>query len=173
MLAPLAAAAQTFDVVGACRSGVPHGAYELRTQDGRLRVVGAFAQGKKTGTFIFWSSSGARVAVLPYQDDEKTGTVALWYTVPGATRERQRKLEAPYVANRLNGIKRSWNPRGSRRAEFRYQRGVLTDARAWEDNGIRRSAPEAAAQAAADESTDRQLFAALEALVRDHSPHCD
>ena len=63
-------------------------------QDGRLRVVGAFAHGRKTGTFIFWNTSGARVAVIPYQDDEKAGTVALWYTVPGARRELQRKLEA-------------------------------------------------------------------------------
>ena len=83
-LAPLALGAQTFDVVGACRNGVPHGAYELHTQDGRLRVVGAFAHGRKTGTFIFWNTSGARVAVIPYQDDEKAGTVALWHTVPGA-----------------------------------------------------------------------------------------
>lgn len=170
---PLAAGAQTFDVVGSCRSGVPHGAYELRTQDGRLRVVGAFAQGRKTGTFIFWNASGARVAVIPYQDDDKAGTVALWYTVPGARRESQRKLEAPYVENNLNGIKRSWNPRGTRRAEFRYQRGVLIDAKAWEEDGTPRPTPDAQAQAAADEVTDSQLFTELEALVRDHSPHCD
>jgi hypothetical protein len=173
VLAPLAAAAQTFDVVGACRGGVPHGAYELRTQDGRLRVVGAFAQGRKTGTFIFWNSSGARVAVIPYQDDEKAGTVALWYSAPDARREPQRKLEAPYVENKLNGIKRSWNRLGGQRAEFRYQRGVLTDAQAWEDDGAPRPARDAEAQAAADDATDMRLFATLETLVRDHSPHCD
>ncbi|HVR93817.1 MAG TPA: hypothetical protein VHI75_08220 [Casimicrobiaceae bacterium] len=172
-LAPLVASAQTLDVVGACRSGIPNGAYELRMQDGRLRVVGAFAHGRKTGTFIFWNASGARVAVIPYQDDEKAGTVALWYTVPGARRERQRKLEAPYVENRLHGIKRSWNPRGGRRAEFRYQRGVLIDARAWEDDGTPRPKPETLAQAATDEITDGQLFAALEALIHDHPPHCE
>ena len=142
-------------------------------QDGRLRVVGAFAHGKKTGTFIFWNASGARVAVIPYQDDDKAGTVALWYTVPGARRELQRKLEAPYVENRLHGIKRSWNPRGGRRAEFRYQRGALIDAKAWRDDGTPRPKPEAEAQAAADEATDRQLFAALEALIHDHPPHCE
>jgi hypothetical protein len=172
-LAPLAAGAQTFDVVGACRSGVPNGAYELRTHDGRLRVVGAFAQGRKTGTFIFWNSSGARVAVIPYQDDDKAGTVALWYTAPGARRELQRKLEAPYVDNQLHGIKRSWHVRGARRAEFRYQRGVLTDARAWEDDGTPRPKPEAEVQAATDEVTDKQFFAVLESLVRDHPPHCE
>jgi hypothetical protein len=172
-LAPLLASAQTFDVVGACRSGIPNGAYELRMQDGRPRVVGAFAHGRKTGTFIFWNTSGARIAVIPYQDDEKAGTVALWYTVPGARRELQRKLEAPYVENRLHGIRRSWNPRGGRRAEFRYQRGVLIDAKAWEDDGTPRPQPEALAQAATDEITDRQLFASLEALIHDHPPHCE
>src|ERR1700687_5890468 len=114
-LAPLVVSAQTLDVVGACRSGIPNGAYELRMQDGRLRVVGAFAHGRKTGTFIFWNASGARVAVIPTKDDKKPGPVAFWYPGPGARRERQRKLEAPYEENRLHGIKRSWNPRGGRR----------------------------------------------------------
>lgn len=172
-LIPLALGAQEFDVVGACRGGAPHGPYELRTQDGRLRVVGAFAQGRKTGTFIFWSSSGARVAVIPYQDDDKAGTVALWYTASNARRELQRKLEAPYVENQLHGIKRSWHPRGGRRAEFRYQRGVLTDAMAWEDDGSPRPREDAEAQAAADEVTDKRFFAVLEALIRDHPPRCE
>jgi len=172
-LAPLAVGAETFDVVGACRGGVPHGAYELHAHDGRLRVVGAFTQGRKTGTFIFWNSSGARVAVIPYQDDDKAGTVALWYTAPGARRELRRKLEAPYVENRLQGIKRSWYPRGTRRAEVRYQRGFLIDATAWEDDGTPRPKPEAEAQAAADEISDKQLFAVLETLIYNHLPHCD
>ncbi len=172
-LAPLPASAQTFDVVGACRSGIPNGAYELRTRDRNLRVVGAFAHGRKTGTFIFWNASGARVAVIPYQDDDKAGTIALWYTAPGARRELQRKLEAPYVDDKLHGIKRAWNRRGMLRAEFRYQRGALIDAKAWGEDGTPRPKPEAEAQAATDEATDKQLFAALEALIHDHPPHCE
>jgi hypothetical protein len=172
-LAPLVTGAQRFDVVGACRGGLPHGAYELHAQGGGLRVAGAFAQGRKTGTFIFWNSSGARVAVIPYQDDDKTGTVAVWYTAPGSRRELRRKLEAPYADNRLHGIKRSWYPRGTRRAEFRYQRGVLIDANAWKDDGTPRPKPEAEAEAAMDEATDRQIYATLEALIHDHPPHCD
>jgi antitoxin component YwqK of YwqJK toxin-antitoxin module len=136
-------------------------------------VVGAFTQGRKVGTFIFWNSAGARVAVIPYQDDDKAGTVALWHIAPGARHELRRKLEAPYVEDRLQGIKRSWYPRGMRRAEFRYQRGVLIDATAWEEDGTRRPKLKAEAQAAADEITDRQLFAGLETLIQDHLPHCD
>ena len=70
MLTPQAAAAQKLDVVGACRAGVPNGAYELRTQDGHLRVAGAFAHGSKTGTFIFWSSRGGRIAVISFHSLE-------------------------------------------------------------------------------------------------------
>ncbi len=172
-LAPLLLQAQTFDVVGACRNGAANGAYELRTDDGRLRVAGAFAHGRKTGTFIFWNSAGARVAVIPYQGDQKSGTVALWYTSPGARREFRRKLEAPYVADKLNGIKRSWHSRGTRRAEIRYQHGVLIDAQAWEEDGTPRPKAEADAQAFADELTDRQFCAVLEALIRDHAPRCE
>jgi hypothetical protein len=88
-------------------------------------------------------------------------------------RELQRKLEAPYVENKLNGIKRSWHVRGTRRAEFRYRRGVLIEARAWDDGGTPYSARQAEAQAAVDEVTDERLLAALEALVRDHPPYCE
>jgi hypothetical protein len=73
----------------------------------------------------------------------------------------------------LHGIKRSWYPRGTRRTEFRYQRGVLIDANAWEDGGTPRPKPEAEAQAATDETTDEQIYAVLEALSHDHPPHCD
>ncbi|MDQ6916840.1 MAG: hypothetical protein M3023_03370 [Pseudomonadota bacterium] len=172
-LAPLLLEAQTFDIVGACRNGVASGAYELRTDDGRLRVAGAFAHGRKTGTFIFWNAAGARVAVIPYQDDRKSGTVALWYTSPGARREFRRKLEAPYVADNLNGIKRSWYPGGTRRAGFRYQHGVLIDAQAWDEAGTPRTKTEAEDQAAADELTDHQIYPALEALVGRHPPRCE
>ena len=87
--------------------------------------------------------------------------------------ELRRKLEAPYVENRLQGIKRSWYPRGTRRAEVRYQHGVLIDATVWEDDGTPRPKPEAEAQAAADEISDKQLFAVLETLIYNHLPHCD
>jgi antitoxin component YwqK of YwqJK toxin-antitoxin module len=172
-LAPMPAGAQTFDVIGGCRNGVPNGAYELRTRDGHLRVVGAFAQGRKTGTFIFWNSSGARVAVIPYQDDGKAGTVALWYTAPGAQRELGRMLEAQYVDDSLHGLKRSWTPRGTTRSELRYERGQVIEARSWKDDGTPRTQAEAEAQAASDEVTDQKRFSALEALIRDHPPHCD
>lgn len=59
------------------------------------------------------------------------------------------------------------------RAEVRYQRGFLIDATAWEDDGTPRPKPEAEAQAAADEISDKRLFAVLETLIYNHSPHCD
>ncbi len=165
--------AQRFDVVGACRAGAPNGAYELRTQDGRLRVAGAFAQGRKTGTFIFWSNRGARIAVIPYEDDARTGTVALWYLSPGANREQGRKLEAPYNGDKLHGIKRSWHPNGARRAELRYEHGVLIEAHAWSTTGKPLSAADARAQAALDASNDERYHETLEQIVRDNTPRCE
>ncbi len=70
---PLAATMADHVVTGACRDGVPNGAYELRMPDGRLRILGAFAKGRRTGTFLFWAASGARIAVIPYDDDAKVG----------------------------------------------------------------------------------------------------
>jgi len=167
------ALAQPYVVVGQCRYGVPNGGYELRMPDGRLRVVGAFAQGRMTGTFIFWSAAGARVAVMPFDNDAKSGTVALWYTPPDGRLEAGRSLEAPYVDDRPHGIVRSWHPDGRPRAEYRYEHGVLSDARAWSDSGTALAGSEAEHLAARDAANDEKLYASLLAVIRENLPPCE
>ena len=167
------ALAQPYVVVGQCRYGVPNGGYELRMPDGRLRVVGAFAQGRMTGTFIFWSAAGARVAVMPFDNDAKSGTVALWYTPPDGRLEAGRSLEAPYVDDRPHGIVRSWHPDGTPRAEYRYEHGVLSDARAWSDSGTALAGTEAEQLAAHDAANNETLYASLLAVIRENLPPCE
>jgi antitoxin component YwqK of YwqJK toxin-antitoxin module len=172
-LLPAVTCGQGYRALGACRAGVPNGAYELRDADGRLRVVGAFAQGRLTGTFIFWTAAGARVAVLPFDNNAKNGTVALWYVTPDAPLEAGRRLEAPYVDDRPHGVWRAWHSGGAMRAEYRYEHGVLVDARGWTDGGEALSEAAARGQAAGDAEADEQLFAALLGLVAANRPACD
>ena len=167
------ASAEAFDVVGQCRYGVPNGAYELRMPDGALRVAGAFSQGRMTGTFIFWSAGGARLAVLPLDNDARSGTVALWYTAPDGRSETGQKLEAPYVDDRPQGVKRSWYANGARRAEVRYEQGAVLEARGWTPEGTALAEEDARALAARDAETDEQTYASLRAVVRDHLPVCE
>ena len=101
------AAPPPYVVTGNCREGQPHGAYELRMPDGKLRVAGAFNHGKRIGTFLFWSASGARIALLPFDDDAINGTVALWYLAANAKTEPKPKLEAAYVNGLPAGDTRS------------------------------------------------------------------
>ena len=167
------ALSQPFAVVGACRNGQPNGAYELRMEDGRLRVAGAFVYGRKTGTFIFWSESGARIAVIPYDDDARSGTVALWYVSTGAGVETGRRLEAPYVENRLNGLVRSWYPDGARKAEDRYEQGELVEARGWTEAGTPLPEADARNLAAGDADANQRFCDSLLALVRENLPRCE
>ena len=166
------AAAERLQVVGACRDGVPNGAYELRMPDGRLRAAGAFALGRKTGTFIFWAASGGRVAVVPYDEDLKTGTVARWYTNTSGG-ESGRRLEAPYSENLLHGIERSWYSNGVERSERRYEHGILVSASAWDQRG--QPLPEAQAMrlAAQDQTADERFLAELDATIQGHRPRCE
>jgi antitoxin component YwqK of YwqJK toxin-antitoxin module len=161
------------NVVGHCRGGVPNGAYELHAADGRLRVAGAFSLGHKTGTFIFWSAGGARVAVMPFDEDAKSGTVALWYATADGRTEAGRKLEAPYVDDRLHGVVRSWHANGTLRAVYRYDRGVLIGARAWSESGVALADAEARSLSEHDAAADEAFYASLLALVRDNPPACD
>ena len=167
------ALAQPYVAVGPCRSGVPNGAYELRMPDGRLRVVGAFAHGRMTGTFIFWNAAGARIAVLPLDYDARNGTIALWYTAPDGRKEAGHKLEAPYIDDRPHGVKRSWHPNGAPRAEYRYEHGMLSAARAWSEAGTPLPDAEAVSLAARDAAADETFYASLLATVRENLPACD
>lgn len=175
LLASLAvgARAQQLEAVGACRDGLPNGAYELYQADGRLRVVGAFSLGRRTGTFIFWTGDGARIGVVPYSDDVRSGTIALWHTTRGSGRELRPKSEAPYVDGKLHGIKRSWYRNGRPELEARYERGRLQGIKAWSGDGLSLSEVEGRALAERALSGDEALYGALDALVRDHRPRCN
>jgi len=172
-LSALGVFAQPYVVVGQCRFGVANGGYELRMPDGALRVAGAFAQGRLTGTFIFWTAGGARIAVVPLDNDARNGTLALWYTNPQQGNEVGHKLEAPYVDDRLHGIKRSWYANGVQRGEYRYEHGVLLDANAWTEAGAPLPDAQARSLASADTDADQQNYAALLALVRENQPVCE
>jgi antitoxin component YwqK of YwqJK toxin-antitoxin module len=173
LVASTGALAESFEVTGSCRDGLPNGNYELRMPDGSLRVVGAFAHGRKTGTFIFWTDSGARIAVIPYDEDARSGTVALWYVAPEARIEKGRRLEAPYVADRLHGVVRSWYPNGVPRGQYRYEHGQLVDVRAWTDAASVLPDAEAASSALREAEADQRFVDDLLAMVYRHPPHCD
>jgi hypothetical protein len=167
------AATDIYVVTGSCRDGRPHGAYELRMQDGKLRVVGAFNQGKRIGSFLFWSSSGLRVALLPFDDDALNGTVALWYSSGTAKSDPRPKLEAAYASGLRDGSTRSWYPDGRPRTEFRYVHGVLAGARAWSARGASLAEAEARGIAGRDRAADEQFYNTLLRIVRDNSPICE
>jgi antitoxin component YwqK of YwqJK toxin-antitoxin module len=167
------AAAQPYAVEGSCREGQPHGNYELRDAAGAVRVVGAFNRGKRTGSFLFWSSTGARIALLPFEDDTLQGTLALWWPAAGKGAEARPKLEATYVHGKLSGTKRSWYANGKPRAEFRYEQGNLTAARAASESGRPLPEAEARALAARDAASDEALYASLLAIVTQHLPRCE
>lgn len=173
LLAPAAAGAQNLVIDGSCRDGQPHGAYELRAPGGQVRVVGAFNKGKRTGSFLFWSSRGARIAHLPYDEGALSGTLALWYAAPERTGEPSPKLEAVYAHGFLSGIKRSWHPNGRLRAELRYDRGMLAEARAYSEAGKPLSEAEARTLAAHDLETDEKFYASLDAIIRANLPRCE
>ena len=167
------AATPSYVVSGSCRDGQPHGAYELRMPDGKLRVAGAFNHGKRIGSFLFWSASGARIAHLPFDDDLLSGTVALWYLPANAKTEPKPKLEAAYANGLMTGGTRSWYPDGRARAEFRYDQGVLAEARAWNAKGAVLSDAESRAMAARDRAADEQFYNTLLRIVRDNPPPCE
>jgi len=172
--APSATAAPAaYVVTGSCRDGRPHGAYELRMQNGQLRVAGAFNQGRRIGSFLFWSSSGLRVALLPFDDDALNGTVALWYSSGSGKSDPRPKLEAAYASGLPDGSARSWYSDGRPRTEFRYVHGVLADAKAWSARGASLAEAEARGMADRDRAADEQFYNTLEAIVRDNPPTCE
>ena len=172
-LAAIDGIAQSFAAQGACRDGVPHGAWQLSDTNGRLRALGAFNRGKRTGSFIHWSASGVRIAHMPYEEDAKNGTLALWYPTPTKGPDAQQRLEAVYTAGQLNGFVRIWNPDGGVRGEYAYAGGQLAGAKAWDARGRELPELKARAQAESDVASNEAYHATLEALVAQHLPDCN
>lgn len=168
-----AAVAETYAVRGSCREGYVHGVYELRGNDGRLRVQGAFNRGARTSSFLYWTGNGIRVAHVPYDDGAISGTVALWYaqTLPG--REARQKLEAAYAKGERHGATRSWFPNGRPRGEYGYERGTLVVAKAWNAFGVPLAESVARSQAVKDADEDARYYASLDAIVDANLPACE
>jgi hypothetical protein len=165
---------ETLAVRGSCRDGYAHGVYELRGEDGRLRVQGAFNRGLRTSSFLYWTANGIRVAHLPYDDGGAIGgTVALWHpqTLPG--REARQKLEAAYAKGERHGVTRSWFANARPRGEYVYERGVLVSAKAWNAFGVPLADSAAHAQAVRDAEEDARFFASLDAMVDANLPSCE
>jgi hypothetical protein len=64
-------------------------------------------------------------------------------------------------------------PNGRLRAELRYDRGLLIEARAYSEAGKALSDAEARALAASDLEADEQFYASLDAIIRAHLPQCE
>ena len=168
------AVAQELVAHGGCRDGAAHGAYELRSSDGQLRIAGAFNHGKRTGSFIFWTRDGTRIAHIPYDEDHVSGTVSLWFErANGSDGEAQQKLQAAFTTGRRNGVTRSWYPNGQPRAIYRYEQGELVDAKAWSASGVSLPESEARELALSDRDQDEKYYASLDATVTTHLPACE
>lgn len=155
-----------------CRDGQAQGPYQLRTGNGQLRVVGAFNEGMRTGSFIFWTANGVRAAHVPYDNNLRNGTVALWYDGP-SEREPARRFESVWHHGSRDGQTRSWYADGHRRSETEYDAGRFVSSLGWTDAGERLTDAAARALAAHDADTAEATYAELDALIRDHLPHCE
>jgi antitoxin component YwqK of YwqJK toxin-antitoxin module len=172
-LAMHAAAEQTtWKAIANCRDGRAQGPYQLRSDNGQLRVAGAFNEGTRTGSFIFWRNNGVREAHVPYDDRGlRNGTVATWYDGP-ADREPPRHVESAWRRGLRDGTTRTWYPDGRPRSQVEYAQGRIVTSIGWTETG--EPLPEAAARrlAEADEQAADAEYAQRNALVADHMPSC-
>jgi hypothetical protein len=70
-------------------------------------------------------------------------------------------------------LTRSWYADGHRRSETDYSAGHIVASAGWTDAGARLSDAAARAQAQHDEEAAEAYYAELEALIREHLPHCE
>ena len=159
-------------VDGNCRDGQVQGPYQLRGSDGQLRIAGAFNEGRRTGSFIFWTANGVRAAHIPYDNGVRNGTVAIWYEGPPG-REPARRFESVWHHGARDGPTRAWYADGHRRSETEYADGHIVRTIGWTDEGELASDTAARAMAEHDEAAIDAIYAALDALIRDHLPKCE
>jgi hypothetical protein len=168
----LAAADDVLRASSGCRAGRPQGPYQVRGDNGQLRVAGAFNDGTRTGSFIFWRANGVREAHVPYDNGVRNGTLALWYPGPPG-REPARRFESVWHHGSRDGEMRSWYADGQRRSDADYAAGRIVSAIGWTDTGARLG--DAAARELAEHETASAdaIYGELDTLIRDHLPRCD
>lgn len=171
LAANVAVAAATGSATAACRDGRVQGPYQLRSDNGQLRVAGAFNEGTRTGSFIFWRENGVREAHVPYDNGLRNGTVATWYDGT-PDREPVRHVESAWRHGLRDGITRTWYPDGHRRSETQYAKGRIVATAAWTDAGEPLSDAAALERARADEQAADAEYAQRNALVAGHMPSC-
>jgi len=169
LVAPILAAPDT--IIGGCRDGRAQGPYQLRGDDGQLRIAGAFNEGRRTGSFIFWRPNGVREAHVPYDNGTRNGTVATWYEGPSG-REPARHIESAWRHGRRDGETRTWYPDGGRRSQTQYANGRIVSSVGWTDAGD--VLPDRAARELAlhDAQSADAAYARRDALITEHMPRC-
>jgi hypothetical protein len=167
----LAAADDVLRASSGCRAGRPQGPYQVRGDNGQLRVAGAFNDGTRTGSFIFWRANGVREAHVPYDNGVRNGTLATWYDGPPG-REPSRHFESAWRHGRRDGETRSWYPDGHRRSVTEYANGRIVASAGWSATGEPLAEAAAHDQALRDERDADAGYARHEALIRDHLPSC-
>jgi hypothetical protein len=171
LAAAVAAPATGWTVDAGCRDGRPQGPYQLRSDNGQLRVAGAFNEGTPTGSFIFWRANGVREAHIPYNHGTRNGTVATWYDgAPG--REPPRHLESVWRHGVRDGQTRTWYEDGHRRSETEYAGGRIVRSIGWTRAGERLADDAARALAERDEQAADVEYGQRDALIRDHPASC-
>ena len=165
-------AATAWKATGNCRDSRAQGPYQLRSDNGQLRVAGAFNEGTRTGSFIFWRDNGVREAHVPYDDRGlRNGTVATWYDGP-SDREPPRHVESAWRRGVRDGTTRTWYPDGHRRSQTEYAQGRIVTSIGWTETGDPLSDAAARELAEADEQAADADYAQRSGLVADHMPSC-
>ncbi len=167
------AGAQQLEAVGACRDGVPNGAYELFQADGRLARGRRIRAGQEDRDLhLLDRRRGAhRRHTLQRRRAQRHDRAVVYDS-------RQRARAAAEVGSALCRWQAARDqallvPERQAELEARYERGSL-GAKAWTEAGL----PLADADARAgwprrSSQRTRPVYATLDALVRDHRPHCD
>ena len=172
LTAQVAAASTTWETIGNCRDGRAQGPYQLRSDDGQLRIAGAFNEGTRTGSFIFWRDNGVREAHVPYDDrGVRNGTVATWYDGP-SDREPPRHVESAWRRGLRDGTTRTWYPDGQRRSQTEYAQGRIVASIGWTESGEPLSDDAARELARADEQIADADYATRSNLIAEHMPSC-
>ena len=155
----------------AAATGQPHGAYELRSPGGQVRVVGAFNRGKRTGSFLFWSSRRRAHRAAAVRRRRRCPGRSRCGTRPASrAAEPSPKLEAVYAHGRLSGVKRSWYPDGRLRAEMRYDARRCWSRRA--RTAKRESRCPTPRPARSRRATSRPTSSSMRRWIRSFAPTC-
>ena len=110
--------------------GARNGIYKSFYSSGAKKEIGEYEEGRIVGEWRQWNEDGTLWRIVSFRDEHKYDTSFEWYS------ENNKKFEANFIDDKLEGVSTWWYPNGKKARQERYSDGKQNGwSISWDEDG--------------------------------------